>query len=140
MRELGVEDNVIFHNRFVEAEELVAVIGASDIFITPYLSEEQVSSGTLSWAVGAGKTVISTPYWYAQELLAEDRGVLVPFGEHAPIAQAVIDVLNDDTRRHEMRKRAYMFGRNMTWPNVAHLYVESFTRALSSTPSSRISR
>ncbi len=129
-RELGVEDNVIFHNRFVEAEELVAVIGASDIFITPYLNEEQVSSGTLSWAVGAGKTVISTPYWYAQELLAEDRGVLVPFGEHAPIAQAVTRVLNDDAKRHEMRKRAYMFGRNMTWTNVAHLYMESFTQAL----------
>ncbi len=129
-RELGVEDNVIFHNRFVEAEELVAVIGASDIFITPYLNEEQVSSGTLSWAVGAGKTVISTPYWYAQELLAEERGMLVPFGEHAPIAQSVIRVLNDNTMRHEMRKRAYMFGRNMTWPNVAHMYVDSFTRAV----------
>lgn len=129
-RELDVDDNVIFHNRFVEADELVAFIGAADIFITPYLSEEQVSSGTLSWAIGAGKAVISTPYWYAKELLDEGRGVLVPFGEDAPIADAVIRLLSHDAERHAMRKRGYMYGRNMTWANVAHQYIDSFGKAM----------
>ncbi len=129
-RELDVTDNVVFHNRFVDDEELVAFLGAADIFITPYLSVDQVSSGTLSWAIGAGKAAISTPYWYAREVLADDRGILVPFGEHEPIADAVIKLLTDQAFFHGMRKRAYTYGRHMTWTNVGHMYKDAFNRVL----------
>jgi Glycosyltransferase len=125
----GVSRNVIFFNRFVELEELTEFIGAADIYITPYLSEAQITSGTLSYSFGAGKAVISTPYWHAAELLADDRGVLVPFGDPSAIATAVKDLLRSETRRHAMRKAAYKLGREMTWSNVAHQYVASFERA-----------
>ena len=128
-RERGVESNVIFYNRFVSPEELIEFIGAADIYITPYLNQAQITSGTLAYTLGAGKAVISTPYWYAEEMLAEDRGVLVPFGDPPALAEKVIDLLDDETRRHAMRKRAYLFGREMIWPQVARRYRESFGRA-----------
>src|SRR6266496_3523001 len=121
-----VEKNVIFYNRFVEIEELKEFIGAADIYITPYLNEAQITSGTLAYSFGAGKAVISTPYWHAQELLAEERGVLVPFGDAKAIAREVIGLLRDETRRHAMRKNAYKLGREMVWSNVARLYMRSF--------------
>ena len=102
-----VEKNVIFYNRFVELENLKEFIGAADLYITPYLNEAQITSGTLAYTFGAGKAVVSTPYWHAAELLAEDRGVLVPFGDAQAIAREVIGLLRDDTRRHAMRKNAY---------------------------------
>ena len=95
----GIEKHVIFYNRFVELEELKEFIGAADIYITPYLNEAQITSGTLAYAFGAGKAVVSTPYWHAEELLADDRGVLVPFGDSQAIAREVIGLLRDDTRR-----------------------------------------
>jgi glycosyltransferase involved in cell wall biosynthesis len=128
-QEKGVEANVIFYNRFVSLEELVEFIGAADIYITPYLNPAQITSGTLAYTLGAGKAVISTPYWYAEEMLAEDRGALVPFGDPTALAEQVIDLLDNDSRRHAMRKRAYLFGRAMIWPEVAHRYMESFERA-----------
>ncbi len=128
-RERGVEANVIFYNRFVSLEELIEFIGAADIYITPYLNQAQITSGTLAYTLGAGKAVISTPYWYAEEMLAEERGVLVPFRDPPALAQKVIDLLNDEARRHAMRKRAYMFGREMIWPQVARRYRETFERA-----------
>ena len=121
-----VEKNVIFYNRFVELENLKEFIGAADLYITPYLNEAQITSGTLAYAFGAGKAVVSTPYWHAAELLAEDRGVLVPFGDAPAIAREVIGLLRDDTRRHAMRKNAYKLGREMVWSNVAQLYMRSF--------------
>src|SRR5260370_14302041 len=121
-----VEKNVIFYNRFVEIEELKEFIGAADLYLTPYLSEEQITSGTLAYAFGSGKAVISTPYWHARELLAEDRGVLVPFGDAKAIATEVIGLLRDDNRRHSIRKNAYRIGRDMIWTNVAHQYIHSF--------------
>jgi glycosyltransferase involved in cell wall biosynthesis len=121
-----VEKNVIFYNDFVDLENLKAFIGAADLYITPYLNEAQITSGTLSYTFGAGKAVISTPYWHAAELLAEDRGVLVPFGDAPAIAREVIGLLRDDTRRHAMRKNAYRIGREMVWSNVAQLYMRSF--------------
>jgi glycosyltransferase involved in cell wall biosynthesis len=124
-----VEKNVIFYNRFVELEELKEFIGAADLYITPYLNEAQITSGTLAYTFGAGKAVISTPYWHATELLAEDRGVLVPFGDAHAIADAVNGLLRDDNRRHAMRKNAYKLGREMIWSNVARLYVRSFEQA-----------
>ncbi|MFH2049408.1 MAG: glycosyltransferase family 4 protein, partial [bacterium] len=128
-RERGVESNVIFYNRFVSLEELVEFIGAADIYITPYLNEAQITSGTLAYTLGAGKAIISTPYWYAEEMLAEERGVLVPFRDSLALSQKVIDLLNDETRRNAMRKRAYMFGRDMIWSQVARQYRETFERA-----------
>lgn len=128
-QEKGVEGQVIFYNRFVSLEELVEFIGAADIYITPYLDEAQITSGTLAYTLGAGKAVISTPYWYAEEMLAEKRGALVPFHDPAALAEQVIDLLDNETKRHAMRKRAYLFGRAMVWPQVARHYMESFERA-----------
>lgn len=128
-REKGVAGHVIFFNRFVTLEELVEFIGAADIYITPYLNREQIASGTLAYTVGAGKAVISTPYWYAEELLAEERGVLVPFRDPSALAKQINRLLDDETARHAMRKRAYLFGREMIWSRVAERYLESFERA-----------
>ena len=121
-----IEKNVIFYNRFVEPEELKEFIVAADLYITPYLTESQITSGTLAYAFGAGKAVISTPYWHAAELLAEEHGVLVPFGDASAIAGEVIALLRDDARRHAIRKNAYKLGREMIWSNVARLYMQSF--------------
>ncbi len=101
-------------------------IGAADLYITPYLNEAQITSGTLAYTFGAGKAVISTPYWHAAELLADGQGLLVPFRDAAAIAREVIGLLRDDTRRHAMRKNAYRLGREMVWSNVAQLYMRSF--------------
>jgi glycosyltransferase involved in cell wall biosynthesis len=128
-RERGVESSVIFYNRFVSLEELIEFIGAADIYITPYLNKAQITSGTLAYTLGAGKAVISTPYWYAEEMLAEDRGVLVPFADPPALAERIIDLLDDEAKRHAMRKRAYLFGREMIWPQVAQRYMECFNRA-----------
>ena len=122
----GVESHVIFINRFVSQEELVECIGAADVYLTPYLNPAQIVSGTLAYTLGTGKAVISTPYWYAEELLAEERGVLVPFADSDAIARQVIDLLGREADRHAMRKRAYLFGRDMIWPTVARRYVELF--------------
>jgi glycosyltransferase involved in cell wall biosynthesis len=128
-QEKGVAGHVIFYNRFVSLEELVEFIGAADIYITPYLNPAQIVSGTLAYTLGAGKAVISTPYWYAEEMLAEDRGALIPFRDPEALAEQVIDLLDNDAKRHGMRKRAYLFGRDMIWPQVARRYMESFQRA-----------
>jgi len=128
-QEKGVEGQVIFYNRFVSLEELVEFIGAADIYITPYLNPAQIVSGTLAYTVGAGKAVISTPYWYAEEVLADERGVVVPFRDPAALAEQVIDLLDNEAKRHGMRKRAYLYGREMIWPQVARRYMESFQRA-----------
>lgn len=125
----GVEGQVIFYNRFVSLEELVEFIGAADIYITPYLNPAQIVSGTLAYTVGAGKAVISTPYWYAEEVLADERGALVPFRDPAALAEQVIDLLDNEAKRHGMRKRAYLYGREMIWPQVARGYMQSFQRA-----------
>lgn len=128
-QEKGVDGQVIFYNRFVSLEELVEFIGAADIYITPYLNPAQIVSGTLAYTVGAGKAVISTPYWYADEVLADERGALVPFRDPAALAAQVIDLLDNGAKRHGMRKRAYLYGREMIWPQVARRYMESFRRA-----------
>src|SRR6202142_2946050 len=121
-----IEKNVIFYNRFVDLENLKEFIGAADLYITPYLNEAQITSGTLAYTFGSGKAVVSTPYWHAAELLADDRGVLVPFRDAEAIAREVIALLRDDTRRHAMRKNAYRMGREMVWSNVAQMYMHTF--------------
>ncbi|MCD6337878.1 MAG: glycosyltransferase family 4 protein [Verrucomicrobia bacterium] len=126
---LNVKKHVVFYNRFVELEELKEFLGAADIYITPYLNKEQITSGTLSYAFGCGKAVISTPYWHAEELLADGRGVLVPFRDSDAIAETLLDLLKDEVRRHAMRKQAYLLGREMIWGQVAHLYMASLDKA-----------
>jgi len=129
---LGLEQHVFFYDRFVELEELCEFLGACDIYITPYLSKEQITSGTLAYAVGMGKAVVSTPYWYAQETLQEGRGRLFEFGDASGLAQVLIELLEDEVKRHQMRKKAYELGRTMTWTNVARGYLEVFRRVLES--------
>ncbi|MBN1894598.1 glycosyltransferase family 4 protein, partial [bacterium] len=128
-QEKGVEGQVIFYNRFVSAEELVQFISAADIYITPYLQAAQITSGTLAYTMGAGKAIISTPYWYAEEMLADGRGALVPFRDPAALADQVVNLLDNEARRHAMRKKAYLFGREMIWPKTARRYMDSFERA-----------
>jgi len=130
--ELNISKNVVFYNRFVELEELKEFIGAADIYITPYLNRAQITSGTLAYSFGCGKAVISTPYWHAEELLADGRGILVPFGDSAKIAEGVLRLLRDDSMRHAMRKKAYMLGRNMVWSHVSRMYYDSFIRSRTS--------
>jgi glycosyltransferase involved in cell wall biosynthesis len=128
-QQLGVAGNMIFYNRFVSQDELTEFLSATDIYITPYLQPEQITSGTLAYALGAGKAVISTPYIYARELLAQDRGVLVPWRDADAIAQEVIALVSADDRRRAMCARAAAYGVGMTWPAVASRYAESFARA-----------
>jgi glycosyltransferase involved in cell wall biosynthesis len=127
--ELGVADHVMFVNKFVETEELMEFLGAADLYVTPYLNEEQICSGTLAYALGTGNAMISTPYWYAQEMLADGRGVLVPFRDAAKLAEAVCTLFANDVERHAMRKRAYQFTRQMVWAEVAGQYLDLAVRA-----------
>ena len=129
-KELRITKHVSFYNRFVELDELTEFIGTADLYITPYLNAQQAVSGTLAYAFGCGQAVISTPYWHAEELLADGRGVLVPFADPKAIAREVIGLLADEPRRSAMREQAYLLGRDMTWDHVSQLYVNSFKHAL----------
>ncbi|MFH1498382.1 MAG: glycosyltransferase family 4 protein [Verrucomicrobiota bacterium] len=125
----GVDQHVIFYNRFVDLPELKDFIGAADVYITPYLNERQIVSGTLAYAFGAGKAVVSTPYWHAAELLDDGRGVLVPFGDSDAIAREIRDLLRDEPRRSTLRRNAHRAGRDMVWSRSAERYLESFATA-----------
>ncbi|MGC2764264.1 MAG: glycosyltransferase family 4 protein, partial [Candidatus Acidiferrum sp.] len=127
-KELGVEANVIFRNRFVSPQEMVELIGAADIYITPYKHKAQVVSGTLAYALSAGKAIISTPYLHAVELLDDERGALVPFDDPEAIAAKTVELLDNATARHAMRKRAYLYARDMVWSRVAQKYMKGFER------------
>jgi glycosyltransferase involved in cell wall biosynthesis len=126
-----VESNVIFHNRFVSPQEMAQFVGAADIYITPYPYEAQAVSGTLAYALGAGKAIISTPYWHAAELLADGRGVLVPFENSDAIATAAIELLDNEAARNAMRQRAFLYARGMVWNRAAESYMSTFMRARS---------
>ena len=126
--DLGVQANVIFRDRFVSPQEMVELVSAADIYITPYKHKAQVVSGTLAYALSAGKAVISTPYLHAVELLDNERGVLVPFDDPEAIATKTIELLDNETTRHAMRKRAYLYARDMVWNKVAQKYMSSFER------------
>lgn len=128
-RKNGVDKNVIFYNRFVDLPELKDFIGAADVYITPYLNERQVVSGTLAYAFGAGKAVVSTPYWHAAELLAEGRGVLVPFSDPGAIAREVGELLRNPSRRLALRLGAHRTGREMIWSRAIDHYGASFVSA-----------
>ncbi|HZZ57160.1 MAG TPA: glycosyltransferase family 4 protein, partial [Opitutaceae bacterium] len=128
-KELQVQRRVVFFNRFVEPDELMRFIGAADIYLTPYLTETQITSGTLAYAFGAGNAVVSTPYWHAAELLDHGRGVLVPFRDSPAIATAVIGLLRDEPGRLAMRRNAYRLGRDMVWSQAARRYMQAFEQA-----------
>ena len=127
--DLGVADHVVFLNQFVDQATLLDYISMCDVYVTPYLNEAQMTSGTLAYSFGLGKAVISTPYWHAQELLAEGRGVLVPFGDASATGAEIASLLTNDVRRHALRKRAYATSRSMTWPQTAKAYLAAFAAA-----------
>jgi glycosyltransferase involved in cell wall biosynthesis len=129
VRELGVENHVVFLDRFVDQAKLLEFISMCDIYVTPYLNEAQMTSGTLAYSYGLGKPVVSTPYWHARELLADGRGVLVPFGDAAAIGGEIAELLTDDARREAMCKRAYAVSRTMTWERTAERYMSVFENA-----------
>jgi glycosyltransferase involved in cell wall biosynthesis len=129
VRELGVEDHVIFFNQFVDQATLLDFISMCDVYVTPYLNEAQMTSGTLSYSFGLGKAVVSTPYWHAQELLGDGRGILVPFGDSKAVGSAIAGLLTNDARRLALRKRAYAASRSMTWAQTAKRYVAIFQTA-----------
>jgi len=128
VKKLGLVEHVSFHNRFVTADELKTFLGAADACVTPYPKMEQITSGTLASYVASGKAVVSTPYWHAQELLADGRGVIVPAADSDAISSALINLFDNEVERHAIRKRAYDYGRDMIWPEVASRYVETFAR------------
>jgi glycosyltransferase involved in cell wall biosynthesis len=126
VRDLNLQNHVIFHNRFVDDDELHNFLCAADIYVTPYLGREQLTSGTLAFAVGTGKAVVSTPYWAAEELLADGRGKLVPFGDSAALAQEIIGILQDERLYYSLRRKAYEYGRSRTWPRAGQSYWDLF--------------
>ncbi len=130
-RDLGLQHNVLFSNRFVALEELREYLKAADVYVTPYLNREQITSGTLAYALGAGKPIISTPYWYAEDLLGEGRGILVEFRDPEGITEALLSLLGNPHRVREMRANAYEFSRRMTWPEVGQDYLQTFREAIS---------
>lgn len=126
VHKLNISDHVIFQNRFVGLKELCEFLVCADIYITPYLEEAQITSGTLAYAMGAGKAIISTPYWYASEMLGEERGKIVPFNDADAMGQQIIDLLDNDLTRNAIRKNAYTFTRDATWKEVARGYLGVF--------------
>ena len=129
VRDLGIQDHVVFFNQFVEQSTLLDFISMCDVYVTPYLNEAQMTSGTLAYSFGLGKAVVSTPYWHAKELLGDGRGILVPFGDAKAISNEIAALLTNDVRRHAMRKRAYASSRSMTWRETAERYLTVFERA-----------
>jgi glycosyltransferase involved in cell wall biosynthesis len=122
----GLEKNVIFINRFVDLAELLDFLLMSDIYLSPYHNKEQIVSGTLTYALACGKAIISTPYWYAQELLAEDKGILVPFKDPQRMGNAIIELISDENKRNRLRKNAYDAGREIVWSKTAENYINTF--------------
>jgi glycosyltransferase involved in cell wall biosynthesis len=131
---LGIEDHVVFLNQFVDQATLLGFIAMCDVYVTPYLNEAQMTSGTLAYSFGLGKAVVSTPYWHARELLADGKGLLVPFREPAALSAAISGLLTDDIRRDAMRKRAYAASRSMTWEQTAARYVTTMTEVRAPLP------
>ena len=134
VRELGIEDHVVFFNQFVDQATLLDFISMCDVYVTPYLNEAQMTSGTLAYSFGLGKAVVSTPYWHAKELLADGRGILVPFGDAKAMGREIAGLLTNDVRRHAMRKRAYAASRSMTWAQTAKRYLAVFETAREQRP------
>src|SRR6202035_2467387 len=122
-RQAGVENHVVFLDQFVDQKTLLDFISMSDVYVTPYLNEAQMTSGTLAYSFGLGKAVVSTPYWHAAELLGDGSGILVPFGDAGALSAEIAGLLTNDVRRHAMRTRAYAASRSMTWPQIAERHL-----------------
>lgn len=129
VRALGIEDHVVFFDQFVDRATLLGFISMCDVYVTPYLNEAQMTSGTLAYSFGLGKAVVSTPYWHARELLADGRGILVPFGDVTAIGNEIAGLLINNARRQAMRKRSYSSSRSMTWERTAERYLTAFESA-----------
>jgi glycosyltransferase involved in cell wall biosynthesis len=138
IREHGLESHVLFHPRFVELEELLEYIGATDIFVAPYHNLDQITSGALSYALGAGKAVVATPFWHAEELLADGRGRIVPVGDSHALSSEIVSLLDDEVALSAMRKRAYNYCRHMVWSSVARSYLDLFDAVQSHAPASML--
>ncbi len=130
----GLQYNVQLVDKYLDYDEIISYLGATDIYLTPYLNPTQIVSGTLAYAVGCGKAIVSTPYLYAQELLAYGRGFVVPFKDAGAIAARVVELLDDPSLRRATERRAYRFGRQMTWPHVAEAYGRLFAELLPAAP------
>ena len=130
LKKLGITKHVKFVNRYLSLQELINYVGACDYYVTPYLDPQQSASGALAYAIGAGKTCISTPYPYAKEMLSRGRGTLVPFKDSGAIAKAVIDLELNPDKKQDIEEKAYEMGRTMTWNSVAHQYYHLFHFAL----------
>jgi len=126
VKALQLQEHVIFHDRFVDDQELYDFLCAADVYVTPYMNEKQLTSGTLSFAVGVGKAVVSTPYWAASELLADGRGKLVEFGNSEQIAETIVGLFQDDSQLYSLRRQAYNYGRSRTWPKIGQAYWKLF--------------
>ena len=140
VRNLGMEDHVVFFNQFVDQATLLDFISMCDVYATPYLNEAQMTSGTLAYSFGLGKAVVSTPYWHARELLDDGRGILVPFGDARALGSEIAALLSNDVRRHAMRKRAYAASRLMTWAQTAKRYMATFELSYESRRSTPVGR
>ena len=140
VKENNLSDNVIFYNRFVRNDELIRFLIAADVFLTPYLSKEQIVSGTLTQAVACGKAVVSTPYYYAEEILKYEKGLLVPFKDSDAIGEALNKIIEDEYLRNRMRKNAYQFGRELIWSESSKNYVRVFSKSLKSYGSQIVSK
>jgi len=121
---LGVKKHVLFFNQFLDLSTLTQFLTAVDVYVTPYLDKEQIVSGTLSYAMGIGKAVVSTPYWYAEEMLSDSRGILVPFNDRHALSESINNLLSSESMRNTLRKQAYQFTRHMVWKEVARSYLE----------------
>ena len=126
VKDLNLQEHVIFHNRFVDDKELHNFLCATDIYVTPYRSVKQLTSGTLSFAVGTGKAVVSTPYWAAEELLADGRGKLVDFDDSKQVARAITELVRGESLFYSLRRQAYEYGRSRTWPHIGQAYWKLF--------------
>lgn len=126
----GLEKNVMFINRFVENKELLEFLLMSDIYVSPYHNKQQIVSGTLTYALACGKAVVSTPYWYAEELLDNDRGILYPFKDTEALSKILLELLQDENKRNRLRKNAYDAGRELTWANIGKKYTEVFLKSI----------
>ena len=132
--DLGVAENVAFIDAFLEHDELIDYLQAADIYATPYLNPAQITSGTLSYAVGVGKAVVSTPYVHATEILADGHGVLVDFGDSAGFAREINALLGSDRNRLKLSERAYARGRTMIWPRLAEVAMREITQMVAAKP------